>query len=119
MIVCKSCGFHNKETDAFCGSCGAFLEWTGEKLKPVAVPVVEEEVVDEQPKRGFFSKLQSALYLDVGDRDPVPQTTRPGAPGAPGAGPRPPGAAPGPPGAGPPRPPGAPEIGRASCRERV
>ena len=38
MIVCKTCGFHNKETDAFCGSCGAFLEWTGEKLKPVAVP---------------------------------------------------------------------------------
>ncbi|HEV2779745.1 MAG TPA: hypothetical protein VGX25_10130, partial [Actinophytocola sp.] len=82
MIVCKSCGYHNKETDAFCGSCGAFLEWTGEKLKPVAVPVVEEEDEEEQPKRGWFSRLQSALYLDVGNRDPIPQTPRPGMPGA-------------------------------------
>ncbi|MFL6142406.1 MAG: hypothetical protein ACJ72N_11150, partial [Labedaea sp.] len=75
MIVCKSCGFHNREADAFCGSCGAFLEWTGEKLKPVSVPVVEEE----QPRRGWLARMQSALYLDVGERDPIPPsaTARP------------------------------------------
>lgn len=32
MIVCRNCGFHNADADAFCGSCGQFLEWTGERL---------------------------------------------------------------------------------------
>ena len=30
MIVCKQCGHHNEDSDTFCGSCGKFLEWTGE-----------------------------------------------------------------------------------------
>lgn len=115
MIVCKSCGFHNKETDAFCGSCGAFLEWTGEKLAPApvpAAPAAEEE--EAQPKRGWLSRIQSALYLDVGDRDPVQTPAKPGMPGRPGGPAGPPGAKPGPPGppkppgAGPPKPPGPP-----------
>ena len=40
MIVCRSCGFHNADADAFCGSCGNFLEWTGEKVaaKPIEAP---------------------------------------------------------------------------------
>ncbi|MPZ84793.1 MAG: hypothetical protein GEV28_32180, partial [Actinophytocola sp.] len=100
MIVCKSCGFHNKETDAFCGSCGAFLEWTGEKLAPAPVPAAEPEAVEEQPKRGWLSRVQSMLYMDVGDRDPVETKSGPGAPGRPGS---PPGARP----PGPPPPPGA------------
>ena len=46
MIVCKSCGFRNSGADSFCGSCGAFLEWTGEKVappKPAAVAAPEPE----------------------------------------------------------------------------
>ena len=34
MIVCKICGFDNEPGAQFCGSCGGFLEWTGEQTAP-------------------------------------------------------------------------------------
>jgi TolB protein len=30
LITCKVCGFDNEPGARFCGSCGSFLEWTGE-----------------------------------------------------------------------------------------
>ena len=42
MIVCKQCGHHNEDSDTFCGSCGKFLEWTGERVV-VAQPEPEPE----------------------------------------------------------------------------
>jgi hypothetical protein len=33
MIVCKTCGYRNAGADSFCGSCGGFLEWTGERVE--------------------------------------------------------------------------------------
>jgi len=32
MIICTGCGHANGEQDAFCGSCGGFLEWDGEAV---------------------------------------------------------------------------------------
>ncbi|MDA8025679.1 MAG: zinc ribbon domain-containing protein [Actinomycetota bacterium] len=32
MIVCKACGYKNEDGSGFCGSCGSFLEWTGERV---------------------------------------------------------------------------------------
>lgn len=32
MIVCKACGYKNEVESGFCGSCGSFLEWTGERI---------------------------------------------------------------------------------------
>ncbi len=32
MIICTRCGHGNSEEEEFCGSCGAFLEWSGEYL---------------------------------------------------------------------------------------
>jgi len=32
MIVCTSCSHRNEDDDEFCGSCGKFLEWVGEKV---------------------------------------------------------------------------------------
>ncbi|MFI7680254.1 NADase-type glycan-binding domain-containing protein [Actinophytocola sp. NPDC049390] len=46
MIVCTMCGNHNDETHAFCGDCGRFLEWNGEKVTPPPEVVV---VVAEPP----------------------------------------------------------------------
>src|SRR5262249_38891902 len=31
VITCKVCGFENDKGAQFCGNCGSFLEWTGEK----------------------------------------------------------------------------------------
>ena len=109
MIVCKSCGFKNLDKDQFCGSCGAFLEWSGEKValpqaKPPPAPVAAEAAA---PKRSLFDRLTSVMYLDVGEREKEERPAGPGTPGAPGGLPRPPGAPPGPPG-GPPGPPGGP-----------
>lgn len=38
MMVCTQCGFQNETQDAFCGSCGAFLEWAGEKVEESPSP---------------------------------------------------------------------------------
>lgn len=32
MIICAQCGERNPDRTAFCGRCGAFLEWEGERL---------------------------------------------------------------------------------------
>jgi TolB protein len=45
VIVCRQCGHSNESSDAFCGSCGAFLEWTGEQDGSPAAP----DRVDEGP----------------------------------------------------------------------
>ena len=33
MIVCKVCGATNEQGATFCGTCGAFLEWSGEQVQ--------------------------------------------------------------------------------------
>ena len=50
MIVCKQCGHHNEDSDTFCGSCGKFLEWTGERVvvaQPEPEPVAPEPISPE------------------------------------------------------------------------
>jgi hypothetical protein len=32
VIICTKCGFQNADETSFCGSCGSFLEWTGQKI---------------------------------------------------------------------------------------
>ena len=34
MIVCRGCGHGNTDVVPFCESCGAFLEWEGERVEP-------------------------------------------------------------------------------------
>jgi hypothetical protein len=72
MIVCKQCGYQNEEGDTFCGSCGAFLEWVGEKVaeeepepEPVPEPVVEEAKV------GFVTRVKHALGVDEHEATPT------------------------------------------------
>ena len=45
MIVCRACGHQHETLTDFCGSCGAYLEWTGEKVveEVELLPVVPRE----------------------------------------------------------------------------
>lgn len=45
MVVCRTCGFQNDPGDAFCGSCGDFLEWSGE---PISAEEKERAVEEDQ-----------------------------------------------------------------------
>jgi len=38
QLVCRRCGYANVPGDAFCGSCGAFLEWEGQQAGDDAPP---------------------------------------------------------------------------------
>src|SRR5262245_59929891 len=122
MIVCNQCGFQNLDNDSYCGSCGGFLEWTGEKVAP---PVAEVEAEQAAPKKSLLARVQTALALDVhapgevvkDDPSVAAKAAGPGMPGAPGGMPGgPPGAPGGPPRPGGPPgapggPPGAPGVG--------
>jgi zinc-ribbon domain len=33
-VICSKCGQENDAGETFCGSCGAFLEWSGEQVAP-------------------------------------------------------------------------------------
>ncbi|HEY0806102.1 MAG TPA: hypothetical protein VGD84_13590, partial [Pseudonocardiaceae bacterium] len=75
MIVCRDCGYRNVEGDTFCGSCGKFLEWAGEKVTvTVDKALVEEAKVEAaQPRRGLMQRVsQAASRLIVG---PAPDGT--------------------------------------------
>ena len=103
MIACDQCGFQNVDSDAFCGSCGSFLEWTGKRDDPP--PVADDE--SATPKRSLLSRVQTVLSLDVhapGEQlsEPVdPPSNGPGGPPRSGGPPRPSSS-------GPPRPSGPP-----------
>ena len=47
MIICRECGLRNVDTDAFCGSCGSFLEFTGEKAGPAVSGEFRQQVEQE------------------------------------------------------------------------
>ena len=38
MVTCANCGARNNPNDAFCGNCGAFLEWAGQTPKQPPQP---------------------------------------------------------------------------------
>ena len=62
MIVCKVCGQHNDEGVSFCGNCGAFLEWEGERLEESAPVAVEPEAPAEKP--GLVERVKQAVGLE-------------------------------------------------------
>lgn len=81
MIVCGNCGHQNQATDAFCGNCGQFLEWVGQKveaLQPDGQPVPEEAVPSESAA-GLVDRLRHAVGLEAAatDIEPVEATSEP------------------------------------------
>jgi hypothetical protein len=107
VIICKSCGFQNQDTDTFCGSCATFLEWSGERVAPpepelLFEPEAEEE--SEEPERiGLIEKVKEVIGIGEersggSTAAAVEQTAPPASP----------------PGAAPPAPPVPAEPGAAA-----
>jgi len=66
VIVCKQCGHHNEDSDTFCGSCGKFLEWTGERVV-IAQPEPEPAAPEPQPepaKLGLIDRVKHAVGIE-------------------------------------------------------
>jgi hypothetical protein len=76
MIVCTRCGFHNEEGAAFCGSCGAFLEWAGEQLAGVAAETQpgEAAVGAEPPAEPVAAPAPDSGALPTGEAAAVEGT---------------------------------------------
>jgi hypothetical protein len=75
VIVCRQCGHHNEDNDTFCGSCGKFLEWTGERVA-VAQPEPEPPAPEPEPepaRLGLIDRVKQA----VGIEDVAPQPAAP------------------------------------------
>src|SRR3954464_12123279 len=57
MIICTGCGHSNATSDAFCGSCGGFLEWDGEQVQAPVVTTAPAQLAhvpappEENPSR--------------------------------------------------------------------
>lgn len=67
MMVCTQCGFQNETQDAFCGSCGAFLEWAGEKVDAEAAPEPEPDQLpaEEQPAEASVETAANPEVVDL------------------------------------------------------
>ncbi len=63
MIVCTECGHRNDDDDDFCGSCGAFLEFSGERSAPEEVEVEVEEELDEEHRPTMVERVKAAVGL--------------------------------------------------------
>jgi len=102
MIVCTGCGNANEARSEFCGSCGAYLEWHGERVGTDPPPVAPPPVVVPTPERpGLLDRVRYVVGLD----DAPPGTPPPGpVPHPPGPYSPPPGPAPYPPAPYPPAP---------------
>ena len=75
MIVCKQCGHHNEDSDTFCGSCGKFLEWTGERVV-VAEPEPEPPVAEPEPEPAHLGLIDRVKQA-VGIEETAPQPPSP------------------------------------------
>ncbi len=62
MIVCRDCGQRNTDADTFCGSCGRFLEWTGDRIaEPEESTALQEARAElEAPKRNRWQRILDA-----------------------------------------------------------
>lgn len=67
MIVCTKCGMHNADSDTFCGQCGSFLEWAGEKVAPEPAAAVADPAPAqvEEPKAGMVERVKAAIGIEA------------------------------------------------------
>jgi hypothetical protein len=75
MIVCTRCGFHNEDSDTFCGSCAGFLEWSGQQVVAEETPAPAPEPAPEaDPEHaGFMERVKDRIGIgDAKEGDPAP-----------------------------------------------
>lgn len=78
VIVCGNCGFKNDATNAFCGSCGQFLEWAGQE---VGEPAAEREPSPAPPDEAATMVPPPAALPPAPPRA-QPATSKPNSPPA-------------------------------------
>lgn len=94
MIVCKNCGHQNEDNDTFCGSCGKFLEWTGERVA-VAEPEPEPAPLPPPPAPepthvGLIDRVKHAVGIEETEQGtPRPAAAPPAATAPPPVAPAP------------------------------
>ena len=75
MIVCKQCGHHNADSDTFCGSCGKFLEWSGERVavaEPESLAPAAEAAPEPEPARpGLLERVKQAVGIEESSPNPA------------------------------------------------
>src|ERR1700747_2665325 len=74
MIVCTRCGLQNEHSDTLCGSCGAFLEGSGQKVVEEVPPEPEPEPVPQpEPEHaGFIDRVKDAIGIgEAKESDPA------------------------------------------------
>ena len=93
MILCRECGNSAPSSDGFCSSCGALLDWAGEKVEKrtgaVATPLLPPPVTPqtERPAVSFTPSGQTSAwtpesspattaYVESGGRLPTPEARR-------------------------------------------
>jgi hypothetical protein len=74
MTICAKCGTENAASDAFCGSCGAFLEFAAEEVAEASAGGVAAEASDHDVAGG----------TQAGVPPPSPATVPAPTPGTPG-----------------------------------
>jgi hypothetical protein len=65
VIICTACGVRNQDSESFCGECGSYLEWEGEREAAAteAVPVIAPEPPAEAP--GLVRRIKTAVGIDT------------------------------------------------------
>ncbi|WP_143219069.1 zinc ribbon domain-containing protein, partial [Actinokineospora bangkokensis] len=69
MIQCTECGSRNGDSDAFCGACGRFLEWSGEKVAVAKPKVVEVAVPVARKRPTLYQRVMGAVMGGVSTDD--------------------------------------------------
>ncbi len=71
MQVCSDCGAANEDNEDFCGQCGAYLEWDGERAAAetgtaAAAPVEPQESDPVDQPHGLVGRVREAVGLGAG-----------------------------------------------------
>ena len=61
MIRCRECGTINDDTAGFCGGCGQFLEWTGERVDDSGQPTAADDQAAPSSGLGIVGVARSSV----------------------------------------------------------